>query len=161
MRLATLASETCLQENKKQSATKYYLQWALNLEPLPFRSATLLSKLAWNLLVRLSLNWILFQQHLILELRFFSYNQKTTTKNSSTVQENAKPARKGEHQTWMAEVMTYFNSLTIGSSTLAEDSDVITSWRHRGTDLLLLQSSKINLNTSNSKVQEICNVLLK
>ena len=47
---------------------KQEIQWGLNTEPLQFRSHTLLSELAWHVLGRGSLNWLLFMQHLILGL---------------------------------------------------------------------------------------------
>ena len=56
---------------KKNQATKYYLQWTLNLGPLSFRSNTPFD-LAWHMQVRGSLSCLLFLINLILGHRWSS-----------------------------------------------------------------------------------------
>ena len=53
----------------KNSATESYLQWALNWGLQPFQLDANPTELTWPVLVRGSLNCVLFMHHLIVGIR--------------------------------------------------------------------------------------------
>ena len=61
---------------QKKSATKFYLQVALNLGRLPFQFDAYQAELTWRVLVRGSLNCLLFMHYLILGFRWYSWAKR-------------------------------------------------------------------------------------
>ena len=63
-KMAILTLDVFLQENETLAATKSYLQWGLNIQPMGCESNAFPTELFWHVLIRGSLNWLLFKYYL-------------------------------------------------------------------------------------------------